>query len=150
MPNPTISPHPNRSNATRIRHLRGFLSPLFVCTCVALAAHAAAAQASVAPGGALIVSKADLPTPINQPPDANVQMMKHQDQDDQKRFDAVNNLRRQRITEEASQLLTLARDLQARLDKVGKDQVPAALIRDSEMIELLAHDVQQKMVLTVQ
>jgi hypothetical protein len=115
-----------------------------------VSANAASAQSSVSPGGALIVGNAELPTPLNQLPDANIQMMKHQHQANQKRFDAVNLLRRQRISDESAQLLALTRDLKTKLERVGNERIPPALVRESEVIELLAHDVQEKMLVTVQ
>ena len=64
-------------------------------------------------------------------------------------FDAANALRQRQIVDETMKLLLLARDLKSQMDKVGGQPMPAALLREAEVIEILARDVQQRMVLVV-
>jgi hypothetical protein len=95
-----------------------------------------------------------IPHPIiipqaNRVPDANDQMKMDQQHSKQKNFDAANAKRAQEINDDATKLLILARDLNAEIDKLGDKPLPSKLLREAEVIELLAHDVQNKMTLTV-
>jgi hypothetical protein len=118
--------------------------------CIALLSmQRAAAQSNTAPGGALRTDKIDLPTPINQPPDANAQLIARQHLKGQQKFDAANALRQRQIVDESVKLLTLARDLKSQMDKIGDQPLPALLLREAEVIEILARDMQAKMTLTV-
>jgi hypothetical protein len=85
----------------------------------------------------------------NRPPDANEQMRMNQSQQKKENFDAANALREQQINDETVKLLILAKDLKAQMDKLGDKPLPNRLLREAEVIELLAHDVQTKMTLTV-
>jgi hypothetical protein len=58
-------------------------------------------------------------------------------------------LRQSQIVEETVKLLILARDLKSQMDKVGDQPLPAMLLREAEVIEILARDVQAKMTLTI-
>lgn len=100
-------------------------------------------------GGALRLDKAVAPTPINQPPDANTQLRARAKRARRQNFDAANALRIRQIATETANLLILARDLQVQIDKNAGAALPALLIREAEVIELLAHDVQAKMTVTV-
>ena len=118
--------------------------------CIALLSmQRAPAQSNTAPGGVLRTDKIDLPTPINQPPDANAQLIARQHFKGQQKFDAANALRQRQIVDESVKLLTLARDLKSQMDKVGDQPLPALQLREAEVIEILARDVQAKMTLTV-
>jgi hypothetical protein len=64
-------------------------------------------------------------------------------------FDAANALRTQQIADEATKLLILAKDMKSQMDKLGDQPLPDKVIREAEVIEILAHDVQAKMTLTV-
>lgn len=64
-------------------------------------------------------------------------------------FDKVNAKRIQLIDDEAVKLLILARDLKAKMDKLGQGPLPPEMDREMEVIAILAHDVQEKMKLTV-
>jgi hypothetical protein len=64
-------------------------------------------------------------------------------------FDAANAARKLQIDDETNRLLILARDLKEKTDKMGSGRLPAQLVREAEVIELLANDVKQKMKLTV-
>jgi hypothetical protein len=120
----------------------------FAC-CTALSAHFAEAQSSITPGGALRTDKVDLPTPINQPPDAIAQMKSREHRAGQQKFDIFNALRQRQIADETLKLLILARDLKSQMDNMGAQPMPARLLREAEVIEILARDVQAKMTLTV-
>jgi hypothetical protein len=108
-----------------------------------------AAQSSSPAGGVLRTDKADLPTAIHQPPDANAQMRAHDRRTRRKMLDAVNAARIQQIADETAKLLLLARDLRGQIDLVGAKPLPKLLIREAEVIEKLARDVQARMTLTV-
>jgi hypothetical protein len=119
----------------------------FICSAI-MVVHAGVAQ-NAAPGAALRTDRVDLPTAINQPPDAIAQLREHARQSRLKGFDAANALRAKQIAEETIKLLILAKDLKDQTDALGTKPLPAKLIREIEVIEMLAHDVQAKMTLTV-
>jgi hypothetical protein len=134
----------------RSRQRRVALHLGLAVACLALiCAHRNMAQSPTAPGGALRLDKAGEATPINQPPDANAQLHARARRFQQKSFDAANALRIRQIADETEKLLILARDLQSQLDKIGGKPLPALLMREAEVIEKLAHDVQSRMTLTV-
>jgi hypothetical protein len=85
----------------------------------------------------------------NHLPDANDRMLLNEKQEKRQNFDAVNALREQQISDETVKLLILAKDLRAQMEKIGDKPLPERLVREAEVIELLAHDVQKKMTLTV-
>jgi hypothetical protein len=85
----------------------------------------------------------------NRPPDKNEQMKMNQAQQKKENFDAANALREKQIDDETVKLLILAKDLKLQMDKLGDNPLPNKLVREAEVIELLAHDVQTKMTLTV-
>lgn len=64
-------------------------------------------------------------------------------------FDAANALRQKQIGDESTKLLILANDLKQKMDKLGNRPVSDRLLREAEVIELLAHDVHTKMTMTV-
>lgn len=66
-----------------------------------------------------------------------------------KSFDAANAARKQLIDDETRKLLILARDLKAKTENLGSGPLPPMLLREAEVIELLATDVKEKMKLTV-
>lgn len=85
----------------------------------------------------------------NRLPDVNDQMKMNQQRAKQLNFDAANAARAQQINDDATKLLILARDLNAEVERVGGNRVPSKLLREAEVIALLARDVQNKMVVTV-
>ena len=85
----------------------------------------------------------------NRPPDANDQMLMREQKRGQGNFDAANALRRKQIDDEAQKLLILASDLHQRLRVVRGESEPGLLLREVAVIELLAHDIQARMTLTV-
>jgi hypothetical protein len=121
----------------------------YVACLAAFSPYADFAQSGGSPGGALRMGLADLPTPINQPPDPNAQLRSRNRQTSLQNFDAANALRQRQIVEETVKLLILARDLKSQMDKVGEQPLPAMLLREAEVIEILARDVEAKMTLTI-
>lgn len=119
------------------------------CAMVPFSAPTGFSQSSGPSGGALRIDKAVQPTAINQPPDATTQMKLHQDRTRQQNFDAANALRQSQIADETMKLLILARDLKSQMEKMGGQPLPAHLLREAEVIEILARDVQQRMILVV-
>jgi hypothetical protein len=101
------------------------------------------------PGGALRTDKADLPTPINQAPDANAQMEKNEQVAKQQNYSAANAERKKQIADDSAKLLKLATDLKGEVDKTTKDTLSLNVIRKADEIEKLAHAVKEKMKLTV-
>jgi hypothetical protein len=85
----------------------------------------------------------------NHLPDVNDRMKLDQQRDKKKNFDAANALRAQQINDDVTKLLILARDLNAQLDNVSDKAVRKRLMREAEVIELLARDVQNRMTLMV-
>ncbi len=85
----------------------------------------------------------------NRPPDANDRMVMQQEHQKAEDFERVNAARLRQINDESNKLLILARDLKAKVDLAGTKPLPPELIKEAEVIELLAHDVQQKMKVTV-
>lgn len=101
------------------------------------------------PQGPQVIPHPILLPQANHLPDVNDQMKLNELHSKQKNFDAANAKRAQEINDDATKLLILARDLNAEIDKLGDKPLPAKLLREAEVIELLAHDVQNKMTLTV-
>lgn len=85
----------------------------------------------------------------NRPPDANQQMAMHDQQAKSKNVDAANLERKRQITDDSAKLLKLASDLKAEVDKTSKDTLSLGVIRKAEEIEKLAHNVKEKMKLTM-
>jgi hypothetical protein len=90
-----------------------------------------------------------LPPEINHIPDANEQMKMNERQMQTRNFEAVNAERKRQIAEESAKLLRLATDLKSEVDKTSKDTLSINVIRKAEEIEKLAHDVKEKMKLTI-
>jgi len=76
-------------------------------------------------------------------------MLMQQNQIAKKNFDAINALRTHQIQDESNKLLILAKDLKTQMDLLGDKPLPDRLVREAQVIELLAHDVHTKMTLTV-
>ncbi len=85
----------------------------------------------------------------NRPPDANAQMRMGQQRRRADNFDAANALRQRQINDETTKLLILASDLKMQMDKLGDRPISDRLMREAEVIESLAQDVQKKMTLTI-
>jgi len=90
--------------------------------------------------------------PDNQPmvlPDVNQQMMMREQRAKQMNFDAANIARKKLIADESALLLKLASELKSEVDKTGKDTLSLNVMRKADMVEKLAHDVKEKMKLSV-
>lgn len=85
----------------------------------------------------------------NRPPDANAQMTMRQKDEKNQNFDQLNAERIKQIDDDATKLLILTKDLNQKMSKLGKEPMPPNLVREAEVIEILAHDVEAKMTLTV-
>jgi hypothetical protein len=86
---------------------------------------------------------------LTTPPDANAQMQMRDQQAKQQSFEAANIERKKQIVDDSTKLLKLATDLKAEVDKTDKDTLSLNVIRKAEEIEKLAHNVREKMKLTV-
>jgi hypothetical protein len=141
----------NRRFARRMFTVRGMAPCACAVACLAVTAVLAgnAQNSQTAPGGPLRMDKADLSGPANQAPDANSQMQMHDSQAKQKEFSAANEERKRQIAEDSANLLKLATELKAEVDKTSKDTLSLTVIRKAGAIEKLAHDVKEKMKLTV-
>ncbi len=64
-------------------------------------------------------------------------------------FDAANAERKRVIDDETKMLLILARDLKTKTDSLGSVPLTPTMVREAEVIELLASDVKEKMRLTI-
>jgi hypothetical protein len=82
-------------------------------------------------------------------PDANAQMEMRDQQTKQQNFAAANAERRKQIADDSTRLLKLAADLKAEVDKTNKDTLSINVIRKADEIERLAHNVKEKMKLSV-
>ena len=60
-------------------------------------------------------------------------------------FDAANTARQKQLAADSAQLLKLATELKAEVDKTTKDTLSLTVIRKAGQIEKLAHDVKEKM-----
>ncbi len=86
----------------------------------------------------------------NHLPDANDQMVMNEQQKDQKAKDytAANTERKKQIVDDTAELLKLAGDLNAAVNKTSKDTLSLDVIRKADEIERLAHSVKEKMKLS--
>jgi hypothetical protein len=85
----------------------------------------------------------------NRPPDANDRLLMSDRQTKNQNFDKANAERMLKIADETAKLLILTEDLKARMDKIGRGPYPPEVAKEMQVIELLAHDVQEKMKLSV-
>lgn len=85
----------------------------------------------------------------NRLPDVNDQMRMREQQSKKQSFEAANAERKKQLTDDSAKLLTLAMSLKAEVDKTNKDTLSLNVIRKADEIERLAHNVKEKMKLTV-
>jgi hypothetical protein len=90
-----------------------------------------------------------LPPSITRAPDANQQNDINQQKTQQQNFEAINAERKKQIGDDSARLLKLAVDLKTEVDKTTKDTLSISVIRKADAIEKLAHDVKEKMKLSV-
>jgi hypothetical protein len=89
------------------------------------------------------------PPSVTRIPDANTQNDINGQQTQQQSFEAANAARKKQIADESAKLLKLATELKTEVDKTNKDTLSLNVIRKADEIERLAHDVKEKMQLTV-
>jgi hypothetical protein len=89
------------------------------------------------------------PPEVTRIPDANTQSDINAKQSQQQSFEAANTERKKQIEEDSARLLKLATELKAEVDKTNKDTLSLTVIRKADEIEKLAHNVKEKMKLTV-
>jgi uncharacterized protein YpuA (DUF1002 family) len=82
-------------------------------------------------------------------PDANTQNDINEQQRKKQDFEAANAERKRQINADSTRLLKLATDLKTEVDKTSKDTLSIGVIRKADEIEKLAHDVKEKMKLSV-
>jgi hypothetical protein len=140
------------TGARRTRHCWGDYG-MRACICLAVtAALSGTAQApntTLSSGGALRQDRADIAGSVNRTPDANDMTRIREQQSKQQNFEAANIERKRQIAEDSARLLKLATDLKIEVDKTNKDTLSLIVIRKAEEIERLAHNVKEKMKLTV-
>jgi hypothetical protein len=85
----------------------------------------------------------------NRPPDKNAQMTMREQQEKKTSFEAANVERKRQISDDSAKLLKLASDLKSEVDKTSKDTLSLGVIRKADEIEKLAHNVKEKMKLTM-
>jgi hypothetical protein len=64
-------------------------------------------------------------------------------------YDALNVERKKQMVKDTADLLLLAKDLKEEADRAITGQLPPRTVREAEVIEILAHNVNVKMKLTV-
>lgn len=130
-------------------HLSAKHSSMWVFACLlVLAVLAGAAQlgAQSPPGNP---NKSIILPEANRSPDANDLMRMREQQAKQQNYEAANVERKKQLAEDSARLLKLATDLKAEVDKTTKDMLSLAVIRKADEIERLAHNMKEKMKLTV-
>jgi hypothetical protein len=85
----------------------------------------------------------------NHLPDINEQMKLNQQTAKKQNFDAANAERKRQIDDETAKLLILAKDLKTKVDNLGGEPLPPVLVREADVIEILANDVKVKMKMIV-
>ena len=85
----------------------------------------------------------------NRPLDANALQALRDKQANKANFEKANIERKRQMTEDSEMLLKLANELKSEIDKSSMGALSAADILRAEEIEHLAHNVQQKMKLTI-
>jgi hypothetical protein len=90
-----------------------------------------------------------IPPEITRIPDANDQDKINQSQAQRQNLEAINLARRKLIADESAVLLKLATDLKMEVDKTNKDTLSMNVIRKADAIEKLAHDVKERMKVSV-
>ena len=86
----------------------------------------------------------------NRPPDANERMRMQERKRTQQSYDALNAERKKLIADDSAKLVTLAMALKAEADNSTDGKLTPNMLRKSTEIERLAHDVKEKMKLTVE
>lgn len=99
--------------------------------------------------GAFRPEKVYAVSPVNVRPDANKQLEMNSRRVQQQTFASANAERKRQMSDDSARLLQFAAELNAQFAKDESSDSPQAAIAKADMIEKLAHDVKQKMKLTV-
>jgi hypothetical protein len=89
------------------------------------------------------------PPSITRVPDANAQNDINGTEAKAKAYEEANAQRKKQLADDSAKLLKLATDLKTEVDKTDKDTLSLTVIRKADEIEKLAHDVKERMKLTV-
>jgi hypothetical protein len=92
---------------------------------------------------------ADVRSEASQPQDANAPAATHEQQAKKQNIDTAGVERKRQIADDSARLLKLANDLKSEVDKTSKDTLSLGVIRKADEIERLAHNVKEKMKLTL-
>ncbi|MGA9668514.1 MAG: hypothetical protein WBQ94_04855 [Terracidiphilus sp.] len=131
---PAMNPRPSRKKV-------GYFGILAVLATVAI---------SLVVGGGMAQTSYPRYSPeIIRAPDRNQVDEINKQQTQKQNFEAANAERKKQINAESIKLLKLATDLKAEVDKTSKDTLSMGVIRKADEIEKLAHDVKEKMKLSV-
>jgi hypothetical protein len=114
---------------------------------VAAAASVAQTPSTGSPSAGYHPEKDTSVTAVNVRPDANRLMQMHHTHLQMQRFAVANLERRRQLMDDSARLLQLAAELSIELQRAGDADL--ALASKADMIEKLAHAVQEKMKLTV-
>jgi predicted transcriptional regulator len=96
-----------------------------------------------------VPDRSETPQVQNRTPDANDPMQMREQQAKQQNIESANAEPKKQIAEDSANLLKLATELKAEVDKTTKDTLSLTVIRKADAIEKLAHDVKEKMKHTV-
>jgi hypothetical protein len=128
---------------------QAFLATTALLACAGLTALSSAPHQPAANQPPQYIEKS-YPVPAgNEWPDKNSQMHMRDKLATSKNFEAANLERKRQIDNDCAELLKLATEVKAAIDKSDKDTLSADVIRKAELIEKLAHSVKEKMKLTV-
>lgn len=130
-----------------LRFPRNRRKGVFACLVAMAALAAAAPPGQQAPSGN--IDKPYLMPEANRLPDVNDQMKMREQQVKKQNYEAANAERRKQLAEDSARLLKLATELKAEVDKTTKDMLSLTVIRKADEIERLAHNMKEKMKLTV-
>ena len=116
---------------------------------IAVASLAGAGQQQNPQPPSLDPDKPYLRPEANRLPDVNDQMEMREKQVLQQHYEAANAARQKQLADDSAKLLELAVALKAEVDKTNKDTLSLSVIRKADAIEKLAHNVKEKMKLTI-
>jgi hypothetical protein len=137
------SPDPTKSAPARQMPRFFFLATFVIVTAIAIAAGAAEQAPPGSPDRPYLLPEA------NRLPDVNEQMKMRDKETKQENYEVANTERKKQISDDSTKLLTLAMSLKAEVDKTNKDTLSLNVIRKADEIEKLAHNVKEKMKLSV-
>ncbi|MGA7242207.1 MAG: hypothetical protein WBX19_03440 [Terracidiphilus sp.] len=100
-------------------------------------------------GGLMQNTYPHLPPELNRIPDGNQANDINKQQAKSKSFEAANAERKKQLNDDSAKLLKLATDLKAEVDKTNQDTLSVGVIHRADEIEKLAHEIKEKMKLTV-